>query len=55
MLFVNCFLKEAEANHPELLALPDDIEMCDKAAGYKNLSDLHWVIVFLFTWSSVDL
>lgn len=26
-------LEEAEANHPELLALPDDIEICDKAAG----------------------
>ncbi|XP_056249175.1 inverted formin-2 isoform X2 [Seriola aureovittata] len=26
-------LEEAEANHPELLALPDDIEICQKAAG----------------------
>ncbi|XP_049451777.1 inverted formin-2 isoform X3 [Epinephelus fuscoguttatus] len=26
-------LEEAEANHPELLALPDDIEVCQKAAG----------------------
>uniref|UniRef100_A0A3Q1CGY7 Inverted formin, FH2 and WH2 domain containing n=1 Tax=Amphiprion ocellaris TaxID=80972 RepID=A0A3Q1CGY7_AMPOC len=26
-------LEEAEANHPELLALPDDIEICEKAAG----------------------
>lgn len=31
---VACVAKEAEANHPELLALPDDIELCDKAAGY---------------------
>lgn len=26
-------LEEAEANHPELLVLPDDIEICEKAAG----------------------
>ncbi|XP_033970604.1 inverted formin-2 isoform X2 [Trematomus bernacchii] len=26
-------LEEAEENHPELLALPDDIEICEKAAG----------------------
>ncbi|XP_069008108.1 inverted formin-2 isoform X2 [Embiotoca jacksoni] len=26
-------LEEAEVNHPELLALPDDIEICQKAAG----------------------
>ncbi|XP_034051380.1 inverted formin-2 isoform X2 [Thalassophryne amazonica] len=26
-------LEEAEATHPELLALPDDIEICEKAAG----------------------
>lgn len=26
-------LEEAEAHHPELLALPDDLEICDKAAG----------------------
>ncbi|XP_078133777.1 inverted formin-2-like isoform X2 [Sander vitreus] len=26
-------LEEAEANHPELLTLPDDIEICEKAAG----------------------
>ncbi|XP_047466613.1 inverted formin-2 isoform X2 [Mugil cephalus] len=26
-------LEEAEAHHPELLALPDDIEKCEKAAG----------------------
>ncbi|KAM6918070.1 inverted formin-2 [Lycodopsis pacificus] len=26
-------LEEADANHPELLALPDDIEICEKAAG----------------------
>lgn len=26
-------LEEAEAHHPELLALPDDIEICEKAAG----------------------
>lgn len=26
-------LEEAEANHPELLELPDDIEICEKAAG----------------------
>uniref|UniRef100_A0A3B3U109 Inverted formin, FH2 and WH2 domain containing n=1 Tax=Poecilia latipinna TaxID=48699 RepID=A0A3B3U109_9TELE len=26
-------LEEAEANHQELLALPDDIEICQKAAG----------------------
>ncbi|XP_039993114.1 inverted formin-2-like isoform X2 [Xiphias gladius] len=26
-------LEEAEANHPELLALPDDIALCEKAAG----------------------
>lgn len=26
-------LEEAEAKHPELLALPDDIEICEKAAG----------------------
>ncbi|KAI9545616.1 hypothetical protein NQZ68_035021 [Dissostichus eleginoides] len=26
-------LEEAEVNHPELLALPDDIEICEKAAG----------------------
>uniref|UniRef100_UPI003AAB4E7D inverted formin-2-like n=1 Tax=Centroberyx gerrardi TaxID=166262 RepID=UPI003AAB4E7D len=26
-------LEEAELNHPELLALPDDIEICEKAAG----------------------
>ncbi|XP_030575302.1 inverted formin-2 isoform X2 [Archocentrus centrarchus] len=26
-------LEEAEANHPELLALPDDISICAKAAG----------------------
>lgn len=32
------FLKEAEAKHPELLELPDDIEICEKAAGYENLS-----------------
>lgn len=33
-----CFAKEAEANHPELLALPDEIAICEKAAGYGNLS-----------------
>lgn len=58
MLFVNCeifflffwfvcFFKEAEANHPELLALPDEIEICDKAAGYNNPSDLHELMVLL--------
>ncbi|XP_028251510.1 inverted formin-2-like isoform X2 [Parambassis ranga] len=26
-------LEEAEVNHPELLALPDDVEICEKAAG----------------------
>ncbi|KAF3861122.1 hypothetical protein F7725_001377, partial [Dissostichus mawsoni] len=26
-------LEEAEVNHPELLALPDDIEICENAAG----------------------
>lgn len=26
--------KEAEAHHPELLALPEEIEICHKAAGY---------------------
>ncbi|XP_077411492.1 inverted formin-2-like isoform X2 [Vanacampus margaritifer] len=26
-------LEEAEVNHPELLALPEDIEICQKAAG----------------------
>ncbi|XP_039642280.1 inverted formin-2-like isoform X1 [Perca fluviatilis] len=26
-------LEEAEANHPELLTLPDDVEICEKAAG----------------------
>ncbi|KAG7281210.1 hypothetical protein CRUP_019735 [Coryphaenoides rupestris] len=26
-------LEEAELNHPDLLALPDDIEICEKAAG----------------------
>ncbi|KAF7665026.1 hypothetical protein LDENG_00158400 [Lucifuga dentata] len=26
-------LEEAEANHPELLALPDEIQICEKAAG----------------------
>ncbi|KAM3871342.1 LOW QUALITY PROTEIN: inverted formin-2 [Diretmus argenteus] len=26
-------LEEAELHHPELLALPDDIEICEKAAG----------------------
>ncbi|KAK5886118.1 hypothetical protein CesoFtcFv8_017190 [Champsocephalus esox] len=26
-------LEEVEVNHPELLALPDDIEICEKAAG----------------------
>uniref|UniRef100_A0A8D0CT09 Inverted formin 2 n=1 Tax=Sander lucioperca TaxID=283035 RepID=A0A8D0CT09_SANLU len=26
-------LEEAETNHPELLTLPDDIEICEKAAG----------------------
>uniref|UniRef100_A0A3P8NIP0 Inverted formin, FH2 and WH2 domain containing n=1 Tax=Astatotilapia calliptera TaxID=8154 RepID=A0A3P8NIP0_ASTCA len=26
-------LEEAEANHPELLALPDEIAICEKAAG----------------------
>uniref|UniRef100_A0A8C6UX96 Inverted formin 2 n=1 Tax=Neogobius melanostomus TaxID=47308 RepID=A0A8C6UX96_9GOBI len=26
-------LEEAEANYPELLAIPDDIEICEKAAG----------------------
>lgn len=31
-----CFAKEAEANHPELLALPDEIAICEKAAGYGN-------------------
>jgi len=35
---VACFAKEAEVNHPELLALPDDVEICQKAAGYGNLS-----------------
>lgn len=30
-------LQEAELNHPELLNLPDDIEICEKAAGYKTL------------------
>lgn len=33
-------LEEAEANHPQLLALPDDIEICDKAAGV-NLDSVH--------------
>nr|XP_020470190.1 inverted formin-2 isoform X2 [Monopterus albus] len=28
-------LEEAEAKHPELLALPEDIEICEKAAGVK--------------------
>ncbi|XP_054469215.1 inverted formin-2-like [Anoplopoma fimbria] len=32
-------LEEAEANHPELLLLPDDIEICEKAAGV-NLDSL---------------
>lgn len=32
-------LEEAEANHPELLVLPDDIEICEKAAGV-NLESL---------------
>ena len=32
-----CFAQEAELNHPELLALPDDIEVCEKAARYNNL------------------
>ncbi|XP_032357033.1 inverted formin-2 isoform X5 [Etheostoma spectabile] len=26
-------LEKAEANHPELLTLPDDLEICEKAAG----------------------
>lgn len=26
--------QEAELNHPELLNLPDDIESCEKAAGW---------------------
>uniref|UniRef100_A0A8C7RA13 Inverted formin 2 n=1 Tax=Oncorhynchus mykiss TaxID=8022 RepID=A0A8C7RA13_ONCMY len=30
-------LEETELNHPELLNLPDDIEICEKAAGYKTL------------------
>uniref|UniRef100_A0AAQ5XP54 Inverted formin, FH2 and WH2 domain containing n=1 Tax=Amphiprion ocellaris TaxID=80972 RepID=A0AAQ5XP54_AMPOC len=34
-------LEEAEANHPELLALPDDIEICEKAAGYRNLFHIY--------------
>lgn len=38
---VASFAKEAETNHPELLALPDELDICTKAAGYKNLSDLH--------------
>ncbi|XP_057715709.1 inverted formin-2 isoform X1 [Corythoichthys intestinalis] len=32
-------LEEAEVNHPELLALPEDIEVCQKAAGV-NLDSL---------------
>ncbi|KAG5857625.1 hypothetical protein ANANG_G00021410 [Anguilla anguilla] len=28
-------LEEAEKNHPDLLNLPDDIEICEKAAGVK--------------------
>ena len=39
-LCVACLVKEAEANHPELLELPDDIEICEKAAGYRNLLHL---------------
>lgn len=36
VLFANTLFlsrKEAEAHHPELLALPDEIEICHKAAG----------------------
>ncbi|KAL0969179.1 hypothetical protein UPYG_G00223530 [Umbra pygmaea] len=29
-------LEEAELNHPELLDLPDDIEICEKAAGINH-------------------
>lgn len=50
-LSVACFVKEAEANHPELLELPDDIEICEKAAGYASL--LH--LVQLFNWCSEHL
>uniref|UniRef100_A0A8C7G453 Inverted formin 2 n=1 Tax=Oncorhynchus kisutch TaxID=8019 RepID=A0A8C7G453_ONCKI len=32
-------LEETELNHPELLNLPDDIEICEKAAGYKTLAE----------------
>ena len=31
-------LEEAEVNHPELLALPDDLEICEKAAGISLFS-----------------
>ncbi|XP_019725778.1 inverted formin-2 isoform X4 [Hippocampus comes] len=31
-------LEEAEENHPELLALPEDIEICQKAAGMNVVS-----------------
>lgn len=41
-----CFAKEAEANHPELLALPDEIAICEKAAGYGNLSCKLKVLIF---------
>lgn len=54
LFFFACFFKEAEANHPELLALPDEIEICDKAAGYNNPSDLHELIVLL-VFSQSDL
>lgn len=30
--------KEAEAHHPELLSLPDEVEICHKAAGYTFVS-----------------
>lgn len=30
--------KEAEAHHPELLSLPDEVEICHKAAGYTYVS-----------------
>lgn len=35
--FFRFFAKEAEENHPELLALPDEIQICQKAAGYRIL------------------
>uniref|UniRef100_A0A7N9AR80 Inverted formin 2 n=1 Tax=Mastacembelus armatus TaxID=205130 RepID=A0A7N9AR80_9TELE len=36
-------LEEAEMNHPELLTLPEDIEICEKAAGYRKISHPHKV------------